>query len=74
MSEGNKAIIPRLVEELWSEGNLSIADEFFSQNYTHHDPSTPDLVKAQKVKKTSDILPHGISRPSIYDRGYDRRR
>jgi predicted SnoaL-like aldol condensation-catalyzing enzyme len=51
MSEGNKAIIRRLVEELWSEGNLSIADEFFSQNYTHHDPSTPDFGQGPEGEK-----------------------
>src|SRR5271169_6862202 len=40
MSEHNKAIVRRLVEELWNKGNLSVADELFAPNYEHHDSST----------------------------------
>ena len=43
MSEQNKAIVRRLFEELWNKGNLSVADQLFSPNYAHHDPSTPDF-------------------------------
>jgi steroid delta-isomerase-like uncharacterized protein len=43
MSDANKALVRRSIEELWSNGNLSVAHEFFSDNYTHHDPSTPDF-------------------------------
>jgi len=43
MPDENKAIVRRLIEELWTNGNLSVADELFSENYTHHDPSTPDF-------------------------------
>lgn len=43
MSEANKLVVKRLFEELWNQGNLSVAEELFCPNYTHHDPSTPDL-------------------------------
>src|SRR5882762_6053655 len=43
MSEGNKFVIRRSFEELWNKGNLSLADQLFSPNYAHHDPSTPDF-------------------------------
>src|ERR1700747_884485 len=43
MSEQNKAIVRRLVEELWNQGNLSVADQLFTPNYTHHDSSSPDF-------------------------------
>ncbi len=43
MSEQNKAIVRRLVEELWNKGNLSVADQLFTPNYTHHDSSSPDF-------------------------------
>jgi steroid delta-isomerase-like uncharacterized protein len=43
MSEHNKAIVRRLVEELWNKGNLSVADELFAPNYEHHDASTLDF-------------------------------
>ncbi len=43
MSENNKAIVRRLFEELWNKGNLSVADQLFTPNYTHHDSSSPDF-------------------------------
>ena len=43
MSEQNKAIIRRLFEELWNKGNLSLAEQLFTPNYTHHDSSSPDF-------------------------------
>jgi predicted ester cyclase len=43
MSEQNKAIVRRLFEELWNKGNLSVADQLFTPNYTHHDSSSPDF-------------------------------
>jgi steroid delta-isomerase-like uncharacterized protein len=43
MSEQNKAVVRRLFEELWNKGNLSVADQLFTPNYTHHDSSSPDF-------------------------------
>jgi steroid delta-isomerase-like uncharacterized protein len=43
MSENNKAVVRRLFEELWNKGNLSVADQLFTPNYTHHDSSSPDF-------------------------------
>ena len=43
MSEQNKAIVRRLFEELWNQGNLSMADQLFTPNYTDHDSSSPDF-------------------------------
>jgi steroid delta-isomerase-like uncharacterized protein len=43
MSEHNKAAVRRLVDEMWNNGNLSLADQLFATTYTHHDPSTPDF-------------------------------
>jgi steroid delta-isomerase-like uncharacterized protein len=43
MSEQNKAVVRRLIAELWNNGNLSVADQLFTPNYTHHDSSTPDF-------------------------------
>jgi len=37
MSENNKAIVRRLIEEVWNKGNLSLVDELFAPNYEHHD-------------------------------------
>ena len=42
-SEKNKATINRVAKELWTGGNLSVADEVLSPSYILHDPSVPSL-------------------------------
>ena len=39
--EQNKAIMRRMIEEIWNQGNLAAADELFSAGHTS--PSAPDL-------------------------------
>ena len=56
MSEPNKAIVRRLIEELWNKGNLSLADQLFSPNYAHHDPSTPDFGRGPESEKKRATL------------------
>jgi steroid delta-isomerase-like uncharacterized protein len=56
MSEHNKAIVRRLFAELWNTGNLSVADEIFTPNYTHHDPSTPDFGRGPESEKKRATL------------------
>lgn len=43
MSEENKTLARRWIEDLWNKGNLSVADEVLAPTYVHIDPSTPDL-------------------------------
>jgi len=70
MSEQSKAIVRRLFEELWNKGNLSVADQLFSPNYAHHDPSTPDFGRGpESERKRATPLPHCLPGPSIDDRG-----
>ncbi len=56
MSEGNKFVIRRSFEELWNKGNLSVADELFTPNYSHHDPSTPDVGRGPESEKKRATL------------------
>ncbi len=56
MSEGNKFVIRRSFEELWNKGNLSLADELFTPNYAHHDPSTPDFGRGPESEKKRATL------------------
>ena len=56
MSEENKTIVRRLFEELWNKGNLSVADELFTPNYDHHDPSTPDVGRGPESEKKRATL------------------
>jgi steroid delta-isomerase-like uncharacterized protein len=43
MSEHNKALVRRLFEEVWNNGDLAVTDECLASSYTHHDSSTPDF-------------------------------
>ncbi len=44
MSEENKALVRRLIEETWNEGNLAVVDELLSPGYVLHvaAPKLPD--------------------------------
>ncbi len=41
MSEENKAILRRVNEEVFSQGNLDLVDELLSPDYVLHDPGLP---------------------------------
>ena len=56
MSEHNKAIVRRLIEEVWNKGNLSVVDELFTPNYEHHDPSTPDFGRGPESERKRATL------------------
>jgi steroid delta-isomerase-like uncharacterized protein len=56
MSEHNKAIVRRLMEEVWNKGNLSLVDELFAPNYEDHDPSTPDFGRGPESEKKRATL------------------
>jgi steroid delta-isomerase-like uncharacterized protein len=51
MSENNKAVVRRLIEEVWNKGNSSLVDELFTPNYEHHDPSSPDFGRGPESEK-----------------------
>jgi predicted SnoaL-like aldol condensation-catalyzing enzyme len=42
MSEENKAIVRRVIDELLNgQGNLDVADELFAPEYVGHNPASP---------------------------------
>jgi predicted ester cyclase len=41
LSEGNKALIQRFVEEAFNEGNLDAADEVYAPGFVSHGPAGP---------------------------------
>jgi len=51
MSEDNKSIIRRFIEEVWNQGDLSVADQLLSANYSHHDNATPDFGSGPENEK-----------------------
>ncbi|HZG63210.1 MAG TPA: ester cyclase [Rubrobacteraceae bacterium] len=52
MSEENKAIARRALEEVFSgQGNLDVADELFAPNYVGHDPASPGDIRGPEGAK-----------------------
>jgi steroid delta-isomerase-like uncharacterized protein len=41
MSEDNKAIARRFVEEAWNGGNVDVVEELFTEDHVNHDPAQP---------------------------------
>jgi SnoaL-like polyketide cyclase len=42
-TEDNKALIRRLCDEGWNQGNLATLDEIISPNFVDHSPMVPNL-------------------------------
>ncbi len=42
-AETNKAIVRRIAEECYNNGNVALVDELFAANYVNHDPSAPQV-------------------------------
>jgi steroid delta-isomerase-like uncharacterized protein len=53
MSEANKAIVRRSVEEIWNKGNLTAMEEFYSNAINHVDPLLPETRGIEAVKKVA---------------------
>jgi len=39
MSEENKAVVRRFIEEVWNNGNLAAIDELVAEDHVDHDPA-----------------------------------
>jgi predicted ester cyclase len=57
MSEENKAIARRALEELFSaQGDLDVADEIISPNYIGHDPVSPEDIRGPEGAKETAMM------------------
>jgi steroid delta-isomerase-like uncharacterized protein len=45
MPSPNKQIVKRFLNDLWSQGNLAVANEIIAANHVQHDPATPNFGK-----------------------------
>ncbi len=50
MSEENKVIVRKSVEEIWDKGNLKAIEEFYSDAINHVDPFLPEIRGIEAVK------------------------
>jgi predicted ester cyclase len=51
MSAENKAIIRRLIDEVWNQRKLDVLDEIFAPNAVIYDPSVPGLSRGPEGAK-----------------------
>ena len=49
MSEANKAIVRRSIEEIWNQGKLAVIEELYDPNYVGHAP--PETMKGPRGYK-----------------------
>src|SRR5690348_11930832 len=54
--ELNRAVVRRVVEEIWNRGQLEVADEVFAPAYVNHDGLITDLVRGPEAIKISVAL------------------
>jgi steroid delta-isomerase-like uncharacterized protein len=55
VTEANKAISRRVVEEIFNEGRLEAADELVAQDFVGHDPALPEPMKGPEgLKKQAE--------------------
>lgn len=51
MSEENKALARRVIEEIWTKRNLAAADELYASNHVTHDPANPTAGRGPEAVK-----------------------
>jgi predicted ester cyclase len=54
--EQNKTLARRELQELWSEGNLAVADEIFAPNFVSHQHSRPDAQDVHGIEAYKDFV------------------
>ena len=65
MSEENKAIARRVIEEFLNTGNPDVADEIFAADYVDHNPSNPEMSGVENIKRS--VSDWHIAFPDTYN-------
>lgn len=50
-AEENKALSRRVIEEMFNDGNLDVADELLAPDYVDHDPSSPEQIRRSEKRR-----------------------
>ena len=65
MSEANKAVVRRIVEEVWNGGKLDSIDEFYAADFVNTDPSSPEVKNLEQFKQWVAEMHAGFSDEQI---------
>jgi steroid delta-isomerase-like uncharacterized protein len=49
--EENKALVRRLIEEVWNQGHLAVFDELYAPDFLFHDPGLPQVRTREEDKQ-----------------------
>jgi predicted SnoaL-like aldol condensation-catalyzing enzyme len=49
--EENKAIVRRLIEDLWNAGNPELADQLYAAQYVRHGPLAEPPIRSSEALK-----------------------
>ena len=56
MSEDNKALVRRVYDEIFGQGDLDLTEELFSQDFELHDGLGSDVTGPEAVKQVATML------------------
>ena len=57
-TEENKALVRRLVEEVFNRGNISLADEFLAPDFVEHEELPPGIPPGREAPKQLTTMMH----------------
>jgi steroid delta-isomerase-like uncharacterized protein len=55
-AEENKAIVRRLIEELWNAGNPALADQLYAEEYVRHGPLAEPPIRSSEALKQFAVM------------------
>jgi hypothetical protein len=61
-TEESKAVSRRVLEEIFSGGNLDLADELYATDYVLHEPSLPEDLHGPEASSSTPRWPRRPSR------------
>lgn len=71
MSEANKALVRREIEEVFNEGNLDACEEIYAPDYVGHEPTAPEGIKGvEGARRFAATYPRGLPGLPRHHRGH----
>ena len=58
-AEENKAIVLKMLDEVWSQGNMDLIDEHVSEDYVYHEPYAGDVHGPEGLKQVVMMYRNG---------------